>query len=934
MEFAQQVRECIDIIGLSSIIAREARSFFLLENNWSSLEEAERKLRGIAKSVAIRVIEETNNLNECDPKVEGWVDEVKKVFEVGLTEEYEKLERCSFLCNCTPDLPCRYHLGKKIIEKIERINKLVDEEERFTTYGYRPLPEPVEPKPQTKTVGLEPVLRQLHDYLNDENRSIIGVWGQGGVGKTTLLNAFNNDLVSQRGSFHVVIFIDVSNSETLDVVSIQRTIAERLGLLWVDTDERSRAKVLSRALSKKRFVILLDDVVREFELEVVGIPLPNKGSKIVLASRYQDICNQMGASQNLIRMDTLDETASQELFRSNLGTDALNAMGVDRTIKNYVDQITKKCGGLPLALNVIGKSMAALSNQIDWENAVRAISTDLIDIEGVQEKMFTKLKYSYDRLGESEKKCFLYCTLFPEYSSIKKQQLVQYWMAEGLVSLEKPWKGYLIIKKLLSMCLLLSTNSEFKVKLHSVLREFGLWLANNENNFLVRSGKGSENPPPAELLQSPEKISLMDNKIKDISLPTICNNLETLLLQNNPNFYSLGTCFFKFAPNLKVLDLSNTAIEEFPELPEGDTSIPLQHLNLSKTPIRRLPERFWVLKELRHLDLSSTKHLESTSDNCSKLLKLRVLNLFRSHYGIRDESDLNLDSLKELLSLGIAIHAEDVLKKLKKTDPLARFTSQLSLKHCERMKSIHVADFNHMEHLEELHIESCDSLSELVVDETRVSRLKMLTLWKLGSIQSIVVGPLPHHFQKLRELTIHECHKLYNISWVASLDSLEKLVLSNCNGIKHVVVEGRNEISGQKSGQKGKSFQGLKRKEISTGEKTALEGEASQELVNGNNKYICENGENNKEFPKLRSIVLTQLVNLESICKARVFPCLESIRVQNCPNLRTLPIESADNILKLRQIGGSSEWWDELKWDVNGMRKHLDDLFIPYVTGS
>jgi disease resistance protein RPS2 len=31
-----------------------------------------------------------------------------------------------------------------------------------------------------------------------------------------------------------------------------------------------------------------------------------------------------------------------------------------------------------------------------------------------------------------------------------------------------------------------------------------------------------------------------------------------------------------------------------------------------------------------------TVALEDTLNNCSKLLKLRVLNLFRSHYGIHD----------------------------------------------------------------------------------------------------------------------------------------------------------------------------------------------------------------------------------------------------------------------------------------------------------
>lgn len=450
VEIAEEVRRCFDTTGLSGAIVYEARSFFLLENNWCDLEQVERKLGGVGKSVAIKVTEEINKLNECDPRVKVWPGDVQKVrLDVGfIKDEYKNLERCSFLCHCTPDLLRRYNLGKQIVEKIERINKLIDEEKKLITYGYKPQPPAVEPKPQREPVGQEPVSKQLREYLNDDRRNIIGVWGQGGVGKTTLLNAFNNDLIRHRGGFHVVIAIDVSNS---DVVGIQRTISERLGLPWVDTDENSRANKILNALLRKRFVIILDNVQRDFQLEDVGIPTHNKESKIILESRDQSICNEMGAQKSLIRMETLDGAASEELFRSNLGTDAISAIEADPTIKKCVNGIIKKCGGLPLALNVIGKSMAGLSNRIEWENAMSAISTDLRDFKGVEEKLFPNLKYSYDTLDESEKECFLYCALFPEYSSIKKQQLVEYWMAEGHVPLDKRWNGYQIIIKLLSM---------------------------------------------------------------------------------------------------------------------------------------------------------------------------------------------------------------------------------------------------------------------------------------------------------------------------------------------------------------------------------------------------------------------------------------------------------------------------------------------------
>ncbi|KAJ3706411.1 hypothetical protein LUZ61_010116 [Rhynchospora tenuis] len=766
---------------------------------------------------------------------------------------------------------------------------------------------------------METMLEQLSKYFEDKERCIIGVWGQGGVGKTTLLTTFNNQL-NGYNDFHVVILIDVSNSDVLDVRAIQRTITERLGLPWVDTEtEDARAKLLMKALARKRFVILLDDVRKKFHLEDIGIPLPNTDnrSKIILASREQDVCIEMGAQQSLIKMQLLGAQASWNLFFSNLSTDARRSIESSYSIKRQAEAITKSCQGLPLALNVTSRAMAGLKSLNDWRDAMSAISTDLIEIGGVEE-IFQRMKYSYDKLDSTTKKCFLYCTLFPEYSSIRKEQLVDYWIAEGFVPPNEDWRGNIIINKLKSACLLEETNSGLKVRLHNVICQFGQWLANQETNFLVQSGMNLESAPEIEQWNKPQRISLMSNDIKEISFSPNCSKLETLLLQNNPNLKNLGSKFFKSMTKLRVLDLSNTGIKEFPEC---DALRQLQHLNLSQTPIIELPRRFGVLQELRYLDLSLTEALKETHDNCSKLLKLRVLNLFRSHYGIRDVPDLNLDKLKELKFLGITICTEDVLRKLKKTHPLAKSTHRLSLTSCPGMETIHVTDFNQMKHLQELYIESCPKLSELVMDQDEggVSKLEVLTLRELPSLDTILVKSLPHYFKKLRELTIYECPKLENINWVARLESLDKLVVSRCNGMVHIIADMAKGAHGT---------QNMRDRTCEGEEIEMLVDEASQITINENTKATNEEDEENIEFPKLRSVLLTDLQNLVSICSPRKFQSLENIRVQECPCLVRLPVSSEYEITKLRQICGSLEWWNRLEWDGAETRKSMENYFI------
>ena len=74
------------------------------------------------------------------------------------------------------------------------------------------------------------------------------------------------------------------------------------------------------------------------------------------------------------------------------------------------------------------------------------------------------------------------------------------------------------------------------------------------------------------------------------------------------------------------------------------------------------------------------------------------------------------------------------------------------------------------------------------------------------------------------------------------------------------------------------------------------------------------------DFPKLRLIVLTDLQKLRSICEPRAFPCLETLRVEDCPNLRSIPLRSMHNYGKLKQICGSLDWWKKLQWD-NGVEE-------------
>lgn len=929
----QPLCDCLDGTGMLDAAAREVISFLRLKSNWGDLDKARDSLRAVETTVRARVAVEIDKLNVCDPQVQLWLKRVDELQLDTIDEDYSMLMKYSCLCQCTVHAARRTWIGKRVIEALEDVNKLIEEGRRFKKFGFKPPPEIVERLPQIKTFGLETMVSQLYDLLEKGDSNIIGVWGQGGIGKTTLLHVFNNDLENKVRDYQVVIFIEVSNSETLNTVEIQQTISERLNLPWNEAETvEKRARFLVKALFRKRFVVLLDDVRKKFRLEDVGIPTPdtNSQSKLILTSRYREVCFQMGAQRSLIEMQILDNDAAWELFLSKLSNEAsavVESLSSNNVARERAMAIAQSCGGLPLALNVIGTAVAGLEEPREWISAADAIDANMDNIDGVDE-MFARLKYSFDRLTPTQQQCFLYCTLFPEYGSISKEQLVDYWLAEGML-LNDCEKGYQIIQSLISACLLQTSSSmSSKVKMHHVIRHLGLWLVNMaDKKFLVQAGMALDNAPSAGEWKEATRISIMSNNFTDISFSPKCKHVTTLLIQNNPNLNMLGWGFFKSMSSLKVLDLSHTAITS---LPECETLVALQHLNLSHTHIMRLPERLWLLRELRHLDLSVTVALEDTLNNCSKLRKLRVLNLFRSHYGIRDVDDLNLDSLRELLFLGITIYAEDVLKRLNRTNPLAKSTHRLNLKYCQEMQSIKISDLNHMEHLEELYVESCYDLNTLVADaEQTTSHLQLLTLSVLPSLESVLIAPMPHNFRYIRKLIISHCPKLLNITWVRRLELLERLVVSHCDEMLKIVEDEESNSDEQYGAQTLKMQDNPSEKQ----EDHAMVENSWDEWNNAYQsmrKSEATNDTRHTGFPKLRSIVLTDVKKLKSICEPRDFPCLETLRVEDCPNLRSIPLDSTYNCGKLKQVCGSFDWWEKLQWEDKEEASYMESkYFIP-----
>ncbi|CAK9153521.1 unnamed protein product [Ilex paraguariensis] len=393
---------------------------------------------------------------------------------------------------------------------------------------------------------------------------IIDIYGSGGVGKTTLLTEVNNKFVNTTHDFDVVIWVNVSSN--LDLNEVQNDIGKMIGLydeMWKNKRPKGKKEDICGVLSKKKFVLLLDDMWECLDLLGVGIPLQNKqNSKIVFTTRSKKVCGQMDA-QETIEVECLQWVEAWDLFQKKVG---------ETTLKSHLDipklakLVAKECDGLPLALVIVG----------------------------MENEVFCPLHFSYDSLPtDTVKSCFLYCSLYPEDSDIIVEDLINKWIGEGFLN---EWndnedgaenQGYDIIDTLLQACL---------------LGKMALWIGREYekqiDKLLVRAG-GRETEAPE--VSKWKEVKKMSNKIERLIGTPICPQLTTLLLNEN-QLEMISSGFFQSMHALKVLDQSrNRNLVDLP-LEIGELTS-LQYLNISSTRIIRLPVQLQNLVNLKILDM-------------------------------------------------------------------------------------------------------------------------------------------------------------------------------------------------------------------------------------------------------------------------------------------------------------------------------------------
>uniref|UniRef100_A0A6N2M2G8 Uncharacterized protein n=1 Tax=Salix viminalis TaxID=40686 RepID=A0A6N2M2G8_SALVM len=507
----------------------------------------------------------------------------------------------------------------------------------------------------TRLVGqaFEENMDVIWSWLTDDEVSTIGIYGMGGAGKTIMVKHIYNKLLQNRNIYPHVYWVTVS--QDFSIHKLQNTIAKHIQLSFSNEVEElgQRAAELSQELMKKqRWILVLDDLWKSFDIHKVGIPAPLKGCKLLITTRSETVCREMD-STNYVRVNPLSNEEAWTLF--------MEVHGHDRPLSPQVEQvardITKECAGLPLGIKTIAGTMKGVENMHEWSDALEDLKQSKVPQDKVEEEVFRILRISYTHLRDRAlRDCFLYCGLFPEDFVIPRGDLIDYLIDEGVVKRQKSReaeinKGHTMLDRLERACLLERLGCGYYVKMHDLIRDMAIQILEENSRAIVKAGAQLKELPDAEEWSKKLKsVSLMHNQIEEIHSghSPRCPNLSTLLLCENQSLRFIADSFFKKLHGLKVLDLSRTAIQCLPDSVsdlEGLTSLllifcqklssvpslkklrALKRLDLSGAPLKKIPHGMECLSNLRYLRMNGCGENKFPGGILPKLCDLQVFIL-------------------------------------------------------------------------------------------------------------------------------------------------------------------------------------------------------------------------------------------------------------------------------------------------------------------
>ncbi|XP_021820412.1 TMV resistance protein N-like isoform X2 [Prunus avium] len=576
-------------------------------------------------------------------------------------------------------------------------------------------------------VGMKFIREQVDLLLAHPTDEVhfIGIWGMGGIGKTTIAKLVYDSISTHFESSSFLANVrEVSQRGCL--VDLQRQLLspilkDQITQVW---DEQWGTSIIKNCLYNKKVLLILDDVSESSQLEKLAGEKDwfGKGSIIIITTRDKRLLVKHDIHISY-KVEALGDDDALELFNWNAFKKDEPEEGFLELSEGFVNYAR----GLPLALKLLG-CLVYKRDQDEWKSELDKLrkipKSEIIDL----------LKISYDGLDDMNKDIFLDVAFF--HKGKDKEEVIEILDSCGLC-------GCVGINDLVQKSLL--TISHRNVEMHDLIQEMASEIVRRE--CLDEPGRRSR-------LCTHDDISHVfinntaTNKIKGISLrmarlEKTYWNCEAFSKMCNLKVLEFYNVINSSSPRILPNSLRSIKWSEYPSkfLPSGFQPNFLIALKMHESKLVQLWDGRKDLPNLKNMDLRYSERLTTTPD-FSGIPNLELLdfgcckNLVEIHPSIAD--------LKCLERLHLDLCSK--LKKIPEFSGQMKNLSSLSLQgtSIEKLSS----SIGCLVGLTVLYLEDCKNLAGL---PSEICNLKSLEWLWMGGCSKI--DKLPENVGEMESLT-------------------------------------------------------------------------------------------------------------------------------------------------------------------------------------